>query len=116
VLTIKRIIAGILSFFAPIWIIIVMIVSVYIALFMENSTSQIEEEFFPFMIAFLIITVFFVLTTITLMIVYIVHASKNKNFSSSEKLAWIFSLYMFNIFVIPIYWYFYIFKKQTLTE
>jgi len=96
----KRIISGILSIGSSLGV----MGSMISALWLESEGAAMEETagMIALVVVILGIALISVVTTLVLMVVYMIHAAKNK------RDGWAVSLCVFNIFVIPFYWYRYI--------
>jgi len=98
----KRTIHGILSIGSSLAFLPMYIITFYMTI-LDTVEPAVGGEY-VLMILMLIFWVAIIVTILCLMIIYMVNAFKNK------RIAWGICLYIFNVFIIPVYWYKYMYK------
>jgi hypothetical protein len=69
--------------------------------------------FFSGMVPVFVVAIIMGLTSLGLLIYYIIHAVNNKNIESNERLIWILVFVFAGMIGFPIYWYIRIWKSST---
>jgi len=103
-MAVKRITHGILSIGSS-----VLFVPMYLVIFYMTITDTIEPvqgNEYVLMILLMVLWVANIVTILCLMITYMINAFKNK------RITWGICLYFFNVFIIPVYWYKYMYRKS----
>ena len=108
---VKRILLGIISVGAPIFTIVATVLSLFMMI--KSGDEPIPENFHAIFIIYLIMLCASVLISYVLIIVFMIHATtKNPYIPQNKKATWAICLYLFNIFIIPIYWYRFLHKRR----
>lgn len=79
--------------------------SVYLTLAADPRNDRIPVEAQSLVIGGLITMFVSMIGACVLMIVQIVHAVKNPEFSDGERVGWALAIWFLNIFIMPYYWY-----------
>ena len=61
---------------------------------------------------FVPLQIVFGIVNFTFFVLYLIHVIKNDRISQKQKVIWVLLIYFVNVFVIPFYWYNYIWKVE----
>lgn len=61
---------------------------------------------------FVPIQIVFGIVNFAFFVLYLIHVIKNDKMTKQQKVVWVLLIYFINVFVIPFYWYHYIWKEE----
>jgi threonine/homoserine/homoserine lactone efflux protein len=75
----------------------------------EQSVGDIGDVLVPLHIGTMLVT-------IGMVAFYIVHAFRNRRIREDHRLLWVIAIFAGNIFVMPIYWYLYVWRGSATAD
>ncbi len=83
----------------------------------DNGPPDLESqrEFFFAIMRFMIPSMILSLVSLGLLIIYLIHVSKNNSLNTTERLVWILILIFAGVIGFPIYWYMQIWNSRATT-
>ena len=102
----KKAITCILSFLPMIATVLYVVAIIAMSIISEEFylTDSVETILVLLMLVF---SLAFIVAVFGVMIYFIVHACKSPNLETGMKVLWVFLLYQFNLFALPVYWFIY---------
>lgn len=100
----KNKLLGIGSFVFTLYIIFAIVVAFILSKNVDPA-AQIPRNMLPFVVTGMILLFISVIGVWFFIIYDIVHIAKNQTLTGGAKAGWIFAIWFFNIFIIPVYWF-----------
>lgn len=80
----------------------------------QQGIEPTPEQIFPIIGIFIVVIMLIALISFALMIFFIIHVAQDKTATSNDRILWILLLIVFSNIVLPFYWYFRIWKSQSV--